>query len=480
MLVRLKESGAIFDHTAREGDSEGSIERRAMLVYEGKFESMDGPVSVTRDQLKRLVESHNSLLGKVKRLASGEVPLKNYPPVQADHSTSAWDTIGRVIGEIELGDYENDEGETVQAVFGNVRFLGKDNVERVKDGRWTHLSVGADFEKSKLSELTVTPFPAAANASLLKDGNADKSKKESSNEGGNETMDRAKLKKYLMDCKKMSSEDADKELDRLSSEEAKEELSKLSAEEDEHAKKLSAEQTEAEEKEKKETEAKLTAARAEITKLSTDFRANLDTARLAASKGRIMTRLSKLRAEAKVTPAEIKKMDITKLASSSQEAIDAVLKTYEDREPVISTGQLGSTKSEDLSAVQAKVRMSRLEAETRANMPLLKRMDDHRRLAEGEGAPIAQAEVPALEPAPTISVEAEFSHICSMIDQGNAAGAKEALRQLLTKLSAGGASEANETNVLETENQLSALSGAVENMQKQFDSIVKLSSSLVG
>jgi len=482
MLVRLRETGAIFDHTAREGDSEGSVERRAMLVYAGKFESMDGEVTVTPAQLSALVETHNGLMGKVKRLASGEVPLKNYPPVQADHSTSAWDTVGRVIGDLELDFYENEDGDQVPAIFGNVRFLGKDNVERVKDGRWTHLSVGADFDKSKLSELTVTPFPAAKGASLLKQGETKVDpEKDDDDDKEQVDMNRAKLKKYLMDTKKMSEKDADEELDKLSADDKKEDLDKLSAEEDEHGKKLSAENTEKEEKEKKEKEEKLTAARTELTRLSTDFRATHDGARLAAAKGRILTRLSKLRSEAKVTPAEIKKLDITKLAASSPDAIEAVLATYEAREPVIQVGQIGSTKSEHLSAVQAKTRMSRLEAETRANMPLLAKMDKGRRLSEG-GAP-TDAPVPAVheEPNQTLTFDAEYTHICQMIDQGNGVGAKDALKALIQRMASGAAAaDGADTNTLETENQLSALSAAVEKMQTQFDGIVKLSSSLVG
>lgn len=486
MLVRLRDSGSVFQIERQESDTESSITRRAMLVYAGTFQSMDGEVVVTPAHIKALVASHNSMLSKVKRLASGEVALKNYPPVQADHSTSAWDTVGRVIGELTEEEFETDDGDKVPAVFASVKFLGRENVERVLDGRWTHLSVGADFDAAKLSELTVTPFPAAAGASLLKRGEQteDKTENDDDDKGGTSEMNREKLKKYLMDCKKMSAEDADKELDRLSSEENKEELSKLSGEEDEYTSKLAAEDADKEEKEKKEKEEKLTAARAEITRLSTDFRSNLDNAKLAATQGRITTRLSKLRADGKVTPAEIKKMDIAKLSKSSPEAIEAVMKTYEDREPVIQTGQLGSIKAEELSKLTSKVRMSRLEAETRANMPLLSRADKNRRLAEGDGAAPVDRTVPYPDenPANELSYEAEYQHICMMIDQGNGNGAKEALKALVERITASATalSAETQTNTLETENHLSALAASIEKMQTQFDGIQRLASSLVG
>lgn len=171
MLVRLKESGSIDPKESHEGDSETSIERRAMLVYAGTFDSMDGEVIVKPEHIRSLVKNHNSVLSKVKRLASGTVHLKHYPPIQLDHSTSARDTIGRLVGDLSVDDHETPEGKKVPAVFGMVRFLGKENVERVNDGRWTHLSIGADFDKGTVSELSVTPFPAAKQASLLKEGN---------------------------------------------------------------------------------------------------------------------------------------------------------------------------------------------------------------------------------------------------------------------------------------------------------------------
>ncbi len=167
MLVRLKESGSIDPTEKADGDSEISIDRRAMLVYAGTFESMDGEVIVEPEHIKSLVKNHNSVLSKVKRLASGTVHLKHYPPIQLDHSTSARDTVGRLVGDLSVEDHETPDGKKVPAVFGMVRFLGKENVERVNDGRWTHLSIGADFEKGTVSELSVTPFPAAKQASLL-------------------------------------------------------------------------------------------------------------------------------------------------------------------------------------------------------------------------------------------------------------------------------------------------------------------------
>lgn len=173
MIVHLY-SGSFLesDQSQGAGDKRGALgddsflEKEAMLVYPGKFQSMDGEVEITDEHVAKLADTHNSLLSKVKRMATGEIPLRDCPPVQLDHQPTAVNTVGRVIGELSVRDAEI-EGQNVKALFGKVRILGRENVEKVRDGRWIHLSIGADLEKGKLNELTITPFPAASQAAML-------------------------------------------------------------------------------------------------------------------------------------------------------------------------------------------------------------------------------------------------------------------------------------------------------------------------
>ncbi len=132
-----------------------SLDKRCLLVYCGEFDSMDGPVSIGLNHLTRLVEEHNNSSNKYS------------PPLQLDHSTSARDTVGRMVGPLTIADHTLQDGTKVPGLYGTARFLGKENVEKVKDGRWLHLSIGADLEDGKLTELTITPFPAAPEAALL-------------------------------------------------------------------------------------------------------------------------------------------------------------------------------------------------------------------------------------------------------------------------------------------------------------------------
>jgi hypothetical protein len=164
MNVQLQ-SGYLSEAEGQEV-SDSVLEKNAVLVYPGKFQSMDGEVEVTHEQLSAMVANHNSIFEKFKRLTLGEVPLRDMPPIQLDHEPKATHTVGRLVGPLSMGEIDI-EGEKKPAVLGKVRILGKENVEKVKDGRWIHLSIGADLEDGKLNELTITPFPAAQHAAML-------------------------------------------------------------------------------------------------------------------------------------------------------------------------------------------------------------------------------------------------------------------------------------------------------------------------
>lgn len=172
MQVKLRtgsfESGELPAATTSSGGA--TLDKRCLLVYCGTFDSMDGEVTIKPDHLKHLAATHNAQLTQTANalgLSVDELPYKSYPPLQLDHSTSAHDTVGRVVGVIEIGSYELKDGTKVPALYGKARVLGSENVVKVEDGRWTNLSIGADLEAGTLSELTITPFPAAPEASML-------------------------------------------------------------------------------------------------------------------------------------------------------------------------------------------------------------------------------------------------------------------------------------------------------------------------
>jgi hypothetical protein len=588
-----------FDSAPAEGDSDAMIERDALLVYTGTFDSMDGAVAINDDHIERLVSNHNSRLSRLKRMVSGETAvLKGCPPIQLDHSVSARETVGRLVGDVRKGVYRDEEtGTEHMGIYGKVRVLGRENVEKVKDGRWIHLSIGADLDDPKLNEVSITPFPAAANASLLASRKAKMAESkqridvsygyeiwevipsgggrkvyrvvkrgktigEAPSEGAareiieshddpgydaprfsqgenmtgwqkftasvkklfklsedKEASDKAeKMKKHLMDEAKCSDDDAVKKLAEMDDEGKK----KLSDEIDEKEKKLAADK-EAEDKlaaekcpkcdkapcacadmaatppagkdldtqEKNEPEHKFTKEqKASFITLAKGIKSTGSSVRMEARKAKINARLASLRASAKITPAEVKKIDIAKLALDNDATVNAVLKSYEDREPVIIPGIFGTVKAESAAAISEAYRLGTLEAETRANMPML----NHARLAAEKEGVAADPKAPAAptggmrrlssEPAPGAApgapaqmssedCELAYGAMCKMMDEGRIQEAKDAMRSLLDQMSKGKMSDAGPEGQ-PTETSMSALATSVESLQTQFSDLVKL------
>lgn len=480
MLVKLK-SGA-FQGAVASGEKDVSLTRPAMLVYAGQFESADGPVEVTPEHVLRIVSAHNAMVVAKEAQYGGSMPLAECPPLQVDHSTSAHDTVGRLVGQVHAASHQMDDGRIVPAVYGNVCILGADNCERVSDGRWASLSLGFDLDTGSIAECTITPFPAARGASI-------KLTEKREENGG---MDPAKLKAYLTGVKGMSDDDATAELFRLSSD--AEGSAKLAAECDEHDAKLTAEKTEADAKEKEEHEAKLaakkaaevrlTAQRTELTTLSAGFATLATDSRKKMREGRILARLSKLRAAAKVTPAEIKKIDLVKLSAADDAAVELVLKTYEDREPVVMVGQLGSVKAvslADLGKAKRATSLTQLEAETRANMSLLRKKGD----AGAKTPARTHLAAPAVDPnGDAAFLEQEFGEVCTLMDGGRDDEAKLRIKSFMLKLMAlgGAATEQaeSEKEAADAEARLSAVAADLGKMQDAFNSLHKLASSIAG
>lgn len=528
-----------------------------MLVYCGKFDSMDGPVEITEVIIDRLIRSHNDRMDAVlaKRNSEDQDELevtKGMPPLQVDHSTSAHDTVGRCVGRLFKAPFKNSDGIEVTALMiDKIRILGKDNMERVRDGRWANLSIGADLEAGTLNEVSITPFPAAPNATILKKfasgvfdatdiwamffGHACSFKATSTLRNGNSakaqfneeepatgfamelenwgpfknvkqveinggmwlvTADfnlsfkgsrgeiskganmHEKLKKHLMEHEKLSEEDAEKMAAKMASHLKKMEgddaekkmsdmdtsqMSKLSDDVKEEDKKLAAEGAD-DEKEKEEKKADMAAAKSAFTKMS----AGLKSARLTAKKVALSAKLSSLRSKAKITPAEIKKMDIDKLAASSDEVIAATLSAFENREDVIDPRVHGSSQAVNLAKLSKDARLARLEAETKKDMGLP--LDEKEKKSLSEEAP-AKAEKAEMSEE---KHEEYMKHLHKMLegyDQRDAVMSK--IKEMME-------SQYNPVGEVKEPAQMSALAETVSQLQNNFQELVALFGKVTG
>lgn len=528
--VRLYHSATIVgDAKGASDNSDKVLTKRARLVYEGEFDSMDGKVKVTADHLKSLAAAHNEQVAKLSGPPNPDAPgaepsMANYPPVQVDHSTSGWDTVGRVIGPLELGDYE---GKV--ALFGNLRFLGSDAVERVKDGRWTHLSLGADLDGAKLNEMTVTPFPAAPKASLLK-GKKDsesevelgplweKAKKASQEAFGEirwpfvnwwyqehggkfskgESMDKEKLaalKKHLMEKEKLSEKDADDKLAKMKDEEKEELSAKLAGDEGgkvvDKPKGADEEEEEVEKGTKDEPTAaskKMAAARSRFAKLSKGFKKVSDSTIASISKVQLTGKLNGLRAKGKLSPGEQKAIDLDKLASLDKAGQDFFFETYEKRSPIVLAGVYGRADASDIVELANDVKGRTMLTEMLEGMQFSKSVV--RRLA---GMPtsmdtnqasqhMAEANIgssvgndtsmpTSMDTPMQMSAHEHFKHLHKLLSEGQH---EEAMKHLKSCMAAGEGQPPQMPGGTEGPAHLSALAENVQSLQNQFKELVEL------
>lgn len=467
MIIRLSNSGSFL--AEGENETEGSIDKKVRFVYCGTFNSMDGEVEVTEKHLEKIVKNHNSRLSKLKRLANGDIPVRMMQPLQLDHSTSAMMTVGRIIGELSLEDSDVDgQGTMKLAMMGKVRVLGKENVEKVKDGRWADVSIGADLTDGKLNELSITPFPAAEHAAMLSRASeqTEKPKEASMTEEQKKAM-REKMKKHLMDKEKLSEKDADEKLSKM---------------EDKDVEQMSAKCTEDEENDKK---AKMAAQKAEAITLMKGSNEAQRLARKELKLSQINARFSRLRADCKITPAEIKKKDMAKLSEMSDGELKAMYDSYAQREPVIIPGMFGSVKAISAAELANKskiVNQANLEAELRAQFT--SNPENVKKLSEAEIAAKAKlAVVPSQEGSAVPGVNPHdhmkhMKHLNELLSAGKLHEAKEHLKKLMD-----GApdDEMSDGDVgAEAEKHMSALATSLEKLQTEHKALVKLTSDALG
>lgn len=498
MNVKLFQTGSFYGQ--EQETASNRLEKQAMFVYEGKFDSASGEVEITKPILEKLAQNHNLALAKLSQ--AGVIEMRNCPPLQVDHSTSGWDTVGRVVGQLSIGEFE---GKT--ALLGKILVLGAENVDRVKDGRWTHLSIGADLDAGKLNELTITPFPAAPNASILKKFHDKYLSK------GDHGMD--ELKKHLMEAEKMSEKDADEKLSKMTDDEKKElseklpkdkptptdELSEEKPKDDDDDKKdkkkdeLSEEKDESEKdvkpKEPKEDK-KLAAAKKKFAKLSVGFKKTAQKVQLESKRVQLSSRLSALTTKGKMTPAEIKSLDLDKLSALPDDAVDYMFEVFNKRLPVVAMGQFGIIDGEEIGKVAEGSDDDKYITEMSESMSFSKtilnkvvtggkaelsgkKKSTLARLMEGDDGNDTVSQLP---PKTTdqlahlkLLMEADrdhdaMTHLCKMMDYH---AAKEA-----------GENEEPARVPMAEMSQLSALDKNVEELQNNFNVLVELATPFLG
>lgn len=133
-----------------------TIDVKTLILYPYYVEAdaNGNSFNITKEDVKAIHDKYNKTVkfkwNKLQKLGK-DVPLKHVETVAnlLDHDPKAMNIVGRVIGELEL----IEKGEEPY-LFSTIRVKGKDNVDRVKDGRFSQVSIGFDPMSHELIEIS--------------------------------------------------------------------------------------------------------------------------------------------------------------------------------------------------------------------------------------------------------------------------------------------------------------------------------------
>ena len=319
MFKRLSgPTGEIAEVSAiRADDTAERIVRSAILVHSGPngkrmtLASSDGDITFDEKRIKNVVDNHNTMIAKLAAQYGGfdKMPVGAYPPILDQHSDDSNDRIrGRLAGLLRFEKR-------------NVPKIGNDVACAVCDitflGRDTVEQVldGRIYHLSVgIDESTDTLGETSTVIEPAAPGAMVLKKR------------RVEIEKKLKGEKKMSVK----------------------------------------------TLAKLTALKGELKQLKTKSTETKKRVQLAKRKSEVGSRFTKLMADKKMTPAEFKKLDITRLAKLDKNSFDDVMSIYDARESLVTSGQQGSTTAANFSDVGAKAtedrEVKRLKAAAKKNL----------------------------------------------------------------------------------------------------------------
>jgi hypothetical protein len=257
--------------------SKSSI-KRALLCRTGKFDGMYGKVTVTIEMLELIAS---------KYLSDKEKPTNenDFVPILLDHNRAVDLVKGRLLASgMVVEEWKEIDGEMTYGLFGNLRIDDPEAMANVDSGKYAQLSISFDEESGELFEVSFVAVEAARGSIVL-----------SKSEGGKRMG-----KKSLAQLKT-------KHLTALKSAVGESRKNRKVA--------LSALMTKANE------------IQAELVVLE----AKSQTIALTVKQGQIKGKFSALTKGGKMSPVELKALDVKSLAALDSKSLAMVLAAYESR-----------------------------------------------------------------------------------------------------------------------------------------------------
>ena len=151
----------------QEGQAQGALFKRALILFEGTFHGQFGEVKITPDFLGVMQERFNREFANPKNMF-------DYPPLLVDHDRKADLIKGRLVGPMSLEPWEDPrDGVTKMSLWSDVRVDDEEAQGKVIKGQYAHLSLSFDDDINNLAEvfeLSFVAVEAARGAQALQKG----------------------------------------------------------------------------------------------------------------------------------------------------------------------------------------------------------------------------------------------------------------------------------------------------------------------
>lgn len=149
---------------------DGSLYKRTLICHTGLFDAMYGPVEVTKEKLEQVAELYNKQHATVQNDA-------DYAPILVDHLRAADLIKGRVMPDLEVGEWiDPGDGTEGWGLYCTLRVDDEDAKNKVEgvngqNKKYAHVSMSFDDEGTyELFEVSFVAVEAARRAMVLSNG----------------------------------------------------------------------------------------------------------------------------------------------------------------------------------------------------------------------------------------------------------------------------------------------------------------------
>jgi hypothetical protein len=171
-------------HIVKRGPNYVDVRVLVLYPFHVEADKNGNSCKVTAEMVHKVADTYNDTVKfkwNLMKKAGRDIPVTEVELAQnrVDHSPGARDVTGSVVGKFEIENIENEPH-----MFSTIRVKGKDNIERVEDGRFSRVSIGfnsEDFSTQEISWVSTGAIPGAGTMAFSENKNPNFSKLEVKN-----------------------------------------------------------------------------------------------------------------------------------------------------------------------------------------------------------------------------------------------------------------------------------------------------------